>query len=129
MGYDFGQVPPFKYLISTSGALPPFDDLNTGVVITLDSVADNNLLKYVDEDEAYVLNKSGTQDPDEVFNTTIDYVGVFQRSGTELHAGQLRLLYPPAIMAFQILITATFPPNNLLPNPVAFLPRKWNFEL
>jgi len=129
IGYGFGQVPPFKFLISTTGALPPFDDLNDGILLTL---TDENPPLTVYSSLAVAGNqvtKAGFKDPQGVPLHTVEWTLQLARAPGTQYVGDLQQVFPNAIQKFSIPVVAIVGPIGLIPNPVAFLPRSFDFEI
>lgn len=128
-GYAFGMVPPWKFLVSTTEALPPYDDLNSGVLFrTVESIPGRT--EYLAEDDVYKISKTGTIEPDEVFGITVQWDLLFDRPGQFRYGGVFRELFPPGIQIVGPIQMSSQPVGGThIPNHVEMLPRKWNFEL
>ena len=133
-GWNFGQVPPFRWILSTTGATGALAIFNSGVVLTNDffnlTLASFRELGTLPDDLTVIMNIIGTQEPaagPPPFTIDIQFT-VFQITAT-LADGRLRLLFPTAIaVQGPIPVTDTSPPGMSWPNDAEITPAKWNFE-
>jgi len=133
-GWDFGQVPPFSWLLSTTGATGIWSFLNDGIVLR-NTFASPSFSAYVPVIPppffiVTTLNINGFQTPQvgPPVHTIHFSFGLFVETS---HAFQcdLRLLFPTAIQV-QGPITAVFvgPSDGTIPNPLFLTPRIWDAE-
>lgn len=124
-GYAFGMVPANKYRLTTTDALPPFDDLNDGVLITAIGVGPDNVT-YEDAPSENVLHKLGFPEPIGGPPTfTIEYTLNAVRPGEFLYVGFIRQTYPDGIAVFEVQLITADPGPNKVPNPVVCTPRNY----
>ena len=135
IGFDFGQVPPWRWLMTTTGALAPFEILNTGNVwepfsFGVDRVRYEPVIPMPGVGNANI-SFFGTQDP------TGGGAGITQTMAIEFgftfpnhELGFIQLLYPKAIQAngpFNMMNESS--PSTNIPNPVTITPVRFDFAL
>lgn len=131
-GFDFGQLPPWRWMMKTTDALSPYEILNTGLVWEADShtVSGARFLPIIatPQFEFPDLSFSGSLLPSG--GITIEWFCSFFNTGHPSGTfGFLNELYPKAIKtrSFTMLNTGV-PPPSLIPNPLVITPRKWNLD-
>jgi len=134
LGWDFGQVPPFSWIMSTTGATGFFSVFNDGVTLrnsfVLPNVGTYDPVDPLGNDLTLIMNIIGSNTPTPVPPIfTIDIqIDVFQITATVL-SGRLLLLFPLAIAVqppMTMIVAA--PPGNDFPNPAILTPAKWDTE-
>jgi hypothetical protein len=134
-GFDFGAVPPWRWLMESTGALSPYDPLNAGMVWeaafhTVDSMQFAPLVPLIGVDDQ-VLEFFGTQEPSGGPPGVTMFMQVrFENTGPLQQSGSRLLLYPPAIQVngpFNMLNQGV--PSVLIPNPIEITPVVFDFEL
>lgn len=126
-GFAWGQVPPFKFFMVTTGAFPPFEELNDGVVIT--SFIDDDI-KTVYEDVAskytYIKQPFDPPQPGPPEFSVVQSLTLQPEAGT-VYTGQIDQFFPDAIQMLTIPVSVNIGAPGLIPNPVVLHPRPWNF--
>lgn len=134
-GFDFGQVPPWRWLMQTTGALAPYDPLNTGMVWenafhTVDSLQYEPVVPLIGVDDQ-VLEFYGQQEPSGGGAGTTMFMQIrFELTGPLQQSGSRLLLYPKALQVngpFNMLNQGL--PSVLMPNPLTITPVRYDFEL
>lgn len=133
-GYDFGQVPPWRWLMTTSGAIFPYESLNDGIIWQAASHSINNC-------EYNVIDLSPDLSDDRLafFGSRFPIGGApgstirifctfFQTAADPATNGSLFLTYPKAIGTRSFVMSNDVGGEPFLPNPVLLTPRKWNAE-
>lgn len=131
-GWDFGQVPPWSWIISTTAATGPFDIFNSGVVVKpFAALATETLFRQVDvlpEDITVRLSSQGFIVPFGMppgITKTLK-ITIAQPEFTEAE-GQIDLTFPTAIaVQGPIVMTVLPPPIGTIPNPMVLTPAKWD---
>lgn len=129
LGYSFGQVPPNKFLLTTTGALEPYDQFNTGVLIV---ATDDTPPTTTYDDGGFdtILLKTGQPEPIGVpIPWTVRLLLAIQVPPEPLYLGQIDLAFPAAIRTYSIPMVSTGGPPNHLPNPILLTPENHLFEL
>lgn len=124
-GYAFGQVPPPKFFLKTTGALAPFDNLNDGVLVSL-ALDLPERTDYESEDSFDCLTKFGfaTVQPTPVDHTVRMNLDL-ARAGPLNNIGDVHLEFPNAIRVWSIATVPDYPPPNRVPNIVTVTPRNF----
>ena len=134
-GFDFGQVPPWAWVMRTTNALPPFDPLNDGMlwkpafygVDFMQFAPEEPLVGVSDQ----VLEFFGTADPSGAPPGTTMFMQIrFYNTGPLQESGSRSLLYPLAIQVngpFNMRHQGQ--PSLLMPDPLTITPAKWNYEM
>ena len=133
-GWNFGQVPPFTWILSTTGATGLLAIFNAGVPLrnTFNNETSGTYqeINVLPGGLTVIMNILGTQEPNPIpipHTINIQFT-VFQITAT-LADGVLRLLYPTAILVQgPIPVTDTSPPGSSWPNPAEITPAKWDVE-
>lgn len=134
IGFDFGQVPPWKWLMESTGALSPYDPLNDGMVwepafFAPDSMQFAPVVPLIGVDDQ-VLEFFGSQDPVGAPPGTTMFMQVrFELTGPLQQSGSRILLYPTAIAVqgpFNMMNQGL--PSVLIPNPITITPLVWDFQ-
>jgi len=131
-GWDFGQVPPYRWTVKTTDALYPYDIFNQGVRIEpwYDSPS-LSLYRPVDTLPLGItceMSIFGSQIPiGGGAGTTIQIFLVIGAAGVDPVNGVIRMLWPTAIKKHgPIDMTSMGLPSEEFPNPATITPRKWN---
>ncbi len=134
-GWNFGQIPPWRWFMKTTGAESPYEALNTGVLWTLnESIGFGLGFAYYKP----VVPIPGVDDPDlHVFTT--DFAGFGQTVAwfcsfflpphPDEAVGTIAEFFPIAIAERSFAMVTGGTGGGLIPNPLVISPRKWNFEL
>ncbi len=128
-GFDFGQLPPWRWTMKTTGALDPYGALNTGVTWqrTSNTVSFASFLPVVpipDVTDPF-LNFSGTPAP--VGGFTVEwFIGFFTTGADPATEGTLTELWPLAIKTRAFTMTNVNGGDPFFPNPLVITPHKWN---
>lgn len=132
-GWDFGQVPPFTWILSTTGATGVFAPLNDGIA-AFNVTVSPGFSTYRPPpgpplSVQYNLQIEGKQFVDPVpFDHTIR-IDLIVSAPPVIFAyiGQLRLLYPTAIAVWgPMTMVLDTPAPGTIPNPVFATPAKWD---
>lgn len=131
-GWDFGQMSPWKWILSTTGATGTLDVFNAGVKCHNVFASPGTGIFVVDDvlpdDLALIFNISTTQIPaggPPTFTVGIDLQ--FFWLTTLLYNAQLRQTYPTAIQVQAPITTTEFDTSRgTFPNPLQIEPAKWN---
>lgn len=125
-GYAFGQVPPNKFIASTTGALSPYLDLNEGVLLEVDLDIEG-LTRYSFEVFTYRLTKFGFKEPiPDPTPHTVQLTFVANRGTLTQHTGDRFDPWPDAIRPFAITMVPDEGVPQSLPNPVVFSPARFD---
>jgi len=134
-GWDFGQVPPWKWVVSSFDATNLWAFLNDGFVLpsTFDDGVTSTWFANVPDPgpTGVVLTKFGQPAPTGSPPRTIQLTLSVLRPGPVLIGqGILLHVFPKAIQVFgpvEMLLAGL--PIDDVPNPVTITPAKWDFEL
>lgn len=131
-GFDAGMVPPWRFLLETTGATGDVSIYNAGVVIEAKTTAAAST-RYEDlgglpQDQLCELQSDGTQLPvGGPPGITKTLTVILRQDFLEIWKGTIKLLYPTAIRVFggfnMVLVGAN---NGTVPNPMTCTPLKWN---
>lgn len=130
-GFDFGEVPPWRWVAKTTGALPPYEALNDGVTWEND-VFDATFALYLPVNPIAgvtdpLLGHFGTQEP--VDGHTVEWLLSFFTTGADAATiGELDELYPVAIAERSFTMVNVNAPPPYFPNPLVLTPHLWNAE-
>lgn len=130
-GFNFGQLPPWRFLMETTDAIFPYESLNDGVVWErsahgIDFCSYQPLAPIPDVTDPQ-LGFSGTQEPSGGF--TINWFCLFFMTGAgPATTGFLDELYPLAIKTRSFTMENVAGPPPFIPNPLVITPRKWNLD-
>lgn len=128
-GFAFGQVPPWRWILKTTGATGPYVELNSGVLIQNSSFNEVSA-KWDSADAAYALTKAGDQIDLPGFPGFTVHWELFIAPPASLgYVGLLDESYPDAIHVFSISVDPIAGPPGEIPNPVTVTPRAWNLGL
>ncbi len=129
LGFNFGQLPPWRWSMKTTDALPPYEILNDGLI--WQRVAHSN------DDAAFApivatpgitgasLSLRGTEFPSG--GVTMEwYCGFFMTGDPFQTEGFINELYPVALTTRAFTMLNGGPPPVLIPNPLVITPHKWN---
>jgi len=130
-GFNFGQLPPWRWLMQTSDAIFPYEALNDGVVWErsdhgIDFCSYQPLSPIPDVTDPF-MGFSGQQEPSGGF--TINWFCAFFITGADpATSGFINELYPLAIAtrSFTMVNESGSPP--FIPNALVITPRKWNVD-
>ncbi len=135
LGYDFGQLPPWRWLMKTTDADFPYMALNDGVLWESSSFLPNfgawlPLVPIPDVLEPLLFN-NGTQEivalptPNTItFNCSFfNFFSPFRSSGV------IRLVYPDALRVWSFTMSGSGTGGPFFPNPLTITPHKWNAAL
>lgn len=123
IGYAPNQVPAERYLLTTTGALSPYDDLNDGVMVILFNETPPSTV-FKNGDLAYDLTKFGSNavvaspTPHSV-SQTLNLI----RAPDLGYAITNYVLFPVAIKLLSFNVVQIGGGPNLIPNPVVATPR------
>lgn len=134
-GFAWGAVPAYRYTLSTTGALAPFDLLNAGV--TIDFVggvfgfhewilfsAEPGTPTYTLAIEGHEVQIVGPPD------WSIDWQIILQAPLVVDHIGDVHALFPDAITGWPtVAVAPVLPVANLVPNPIVITPRPYDWPL
>lgn len=130
-GFDFGQLPPWRWKMTTTGAIFPYEALNAGVVWErsdhgIDFASFAPLVPIPDVTDP-LLGWGGTQEP--IGGFTINWFCQFFITGADpATSGFFGELYPVAIKARAFTMVNEGGPPPFIPNPLVITPLKWNAE-
>ncbi len=128
-GYAFGQVPPWKFLATTTGATDPWTDLNDpGVLLTQKSDV-GDITVYDEPTGRYLIEKTGFEFVQSGPDHTVKFVLIAQDQPNGDYEGTDFQVFPDAIRIWTVGMSPIGQPSGLIPNPVIITPRKWDFEL
>jgi hypothetical protein len=131
-GFDFGQIPPWRWFMQTTDALDPYGILNTGLVWerTAHTIASATF--------APIVPTPGITDPVLTFfgtllpsgGVTMEFFCSFFITGADpATAGFINALYPLAIAERSFtMVNQTLPPPSFIPNPLVITPRLWDLD-
>jgi hypothetical protein len=126
-------VPPWRWIVSTEGALFPFQPLNLGVSVA--NVAHFPTIGTYESVESYpdgmtiMLQINGSQEPSgPAPGVTIGISIVADSDSIPDELGQIALLYPTAIAVHGPIAMFGVGPSVLIPNPVFITPELWSGE-
>lgn len=130
IGFNFGQLPPWRWAMKTSAALFPFEALNDGVIWQAFSVAADEVFYAavggIPDVTDEVLTFRGTLEPS--FGNTMRFFCSFFDTGADPEQqGQLLELYPDALKTRSFIMSGAAMPA-LIPNPLVITPHKWNAD-
>lgn len=132
LGYAAGAVPPWKFFVRTTGALPPFQQMNVGVLLTFELESPT---------ECFYI---GTQGPPALFiDFRTEHLGVppygpppaatlrwklsvLATATGEQQDGQAEARLPDPIGQPPAISTLPAAGPNLIPNPVSIEPKAWD---
>lgn len=132
IGYAAGAVPPYKFFVQTTGALPPFERMNDGLLLTFEFDAGNECV-YVGTIglPALVVDifaKALSVPPyDPAPASTLRWtltITATATATTQIGTAEARLPDPVGQPPSILTLPAAGP--NLIPNPVVILPRPWD---
>lgn len=127
LGYDNSQVAPERFLLRTTGALAPYDDLNSGALCLLVSDTGANTF-YRSSDNAYSISKNGILPPKTTpVPHTIELIVSANKEPGVTYQASLFLLFPLPIEPRSIVLERLPPNGDLIPNPVEILPKNYLF--
>jgi len=125
-GYGFGMVAPNQFFISTTGALPPYDDLNDGLLLpfSFDLPAST---EYKTVDNRNIMTKRGfvalqVGPPPWSIEITISVI----RPAVDFQTGFVRFNFPDAIRTYSVQTVPTGVGPQLIPNPILATPRNFS---
>ena len=130
-GFDFGQLPPWRWMMTTTGALAPYEILNTGLVWqrNANDVKSASFVPIVPTPgitDAF-LSLRGTALPSG--GITMEWFCSFFTTGhPSATEGFINELYPLALKTRSFTMLNTGLPPPLIPNPLVITPRKWNLD-
>lgn len=128
-GFNFGQLPPWRWTMKTTAALDPYGALNDGVtwerLSNTVSFASFLPLVAIPGVTDPILNFTGTPAP--VGGFTVEWFLEFFGSGDpEATRGTLTELWPVAIGTRSFAMVNLFGGDPFIPNPLVITPHKWN---
>ena len=131
-GWDFGQMSPWKWVVSTTDATGELAVFNDGILChnDLNSPSFGSFVPdvVIPHDIAIVFTITGTQLPaggPPTFTIEIQ-LDVFHLTAF-LYQGRLRATYPTAIqIQSPIVMVELDPVFGTIPNPMQITPVKWN---
>ncbi len=132
MGWDYGQVPPWAWILSTTGATGPFAVFNNGVIVKpFAAGVDDTLFRQVvtlPDDITVRLTSKGFNPPLGGPGGTSKRLSVrIAQPEFQEASGVLNKNYPTAIAEQgPMTIVVDDPPIGTFPNPMAITPAKWN---
>jgi hypothetical protein len=134
LGWDFGQVPPWKWRIDTSGATGIYAQFNDGVLmeptgfLPEDTRWDNQhvLIGAI----TVILSIKGADPPVGIPPGITKSIGILMHIGpVRVYGGGLELLWPTAIaVQSPIPMVPVAPSAGTIPNPMSLTPVKWNVD-
>lgn len=133
LGYDSDGVPPYKYSCFTTGALPPFADLNAGgIVVEFQQSFPSNRCEFFVMVGAvrYFLftDVLGTPPFGRPPTPTLQWSLQFDNPpGGELQTGRAQARLPDPVADPPAIQTLPSAGPNLIPNPVSIVSRPWDF--
>jgi len=128
-GFAFGQVPPWKFLVKTTGASPAFDFLNQGALVTSQGNTSPDATYDFDVPFSFFL-KEGFDTEQGDPPATVIYTLHIEVPGFAIHEGKLRLVFPDAIQTLIFPdVDPITPGSDQIPNPVVCSPRAFDAEL
>jgi len=133
-GWNFGQVPPWKWIIKTTGATGDVSIFNAGVLVEPTSQTPDDTVfvnvAHLPHGLTVELNSNGTQEPVGPPPGFTKALRIQIRQHLSLiWGGSLDQLYPIAIA-----VQSPFPMtllgmnNGTIPNPMTTTPAKWDVE-
>ena len=132
-GWDVGQLPPFVWILSTTGATGVFAPLNLGITCYANVIGpaftDWRDLPGPPLSPQYIVQIQGFQtvQPAPTPHTIRIDVIVHAPPVVSAFTGILRSLYPTAIAVQGPITMVAGPPSpGTIPNPVNMTPAKWN---
>lgn len=134
-GWDFSQVAPWQWIVSTTGASGAWAFLNDGFVVpaTSDDGFDTQWSGTVPDSggTTVVLSKFGREVPVAMPPFTLEWLWTIDVPSTgQQGRAHAFILFPAAIVVFgPLAMLDTGVPILDLPNPVKITPAKWDFSL
>jgi hypothetical protein len=131
-GFAWGAVPPWIWEVSTTGALPPFEDLNDGVYLSPLTVTDVFVDYHLFPFGAYSLELrmegQNRSIPDQAEDSKQMTFKIRQSSSLLAHTDKEES-YPAAIKQWTLPPVVDVPPFEIaqyLPNPLVLTPVAWD---
>ncbi len=131
-GWDHGQLPPFRWLMTTTNATGIWAIFNDGVLVeATNELPEDTVFENVDtlSDSITVLMSSkGTQLPVGPGAGITKSIGIILREGgVDRWSGGNEKLYPTAIAVWSgIVLAEDSPSDGDVPDPMTITPVKWN---
>lgn len=132
LGYAAGAVPPWKFFLKTTGALPPFQQMNTGLIVTfeLEDPTECFYIGTIGPPALFVdLRTEHLSDPpyDPAPAATLRWkLELIATVSGDRQIGQEEARLPAPIGQPPAISTLPVAGPNLLPNPVSIEPRAWD---
>lgn len=132
MGWQYGQVPPYKWRLSTTGALAPFEALNAGIVLPVATYSDHEYLATGtlsgSLNPTYALEIFTADEPQPFpSDWTVRFTFTAVADGINEQAGELKQLWPVAIAQRSIDDVLPVPSGTrYIPNPLIITPVRWD---
>lgn len=128
IGFDFGQLPPWRWSMLTTDALFPYEALNTGILWEPSSIAANEVFYAptvpIPNVTDPVLTFRGEPTPS-AGSTMRFFCSFFTTGAPTEQSGQILALFPKAIATRAFPMSGAASPA-LIPNPLVITPKKWN---
>lgn len=128
-GFDHGQVAAERYLLTTTDAVAPYEDLNTGVLVVFDSQIGAEVWKFVDDSGDYVLTVFSTDTPIGAPEFSVQWLLQITKPGEPRYDVEIKELFQTAIAVRSAPAVAVPPNGDKIPNDVTFTPENHLFEL
>lgn len=134
VGWNFGQVPPWKWVISTTAATGIYSAFNAGVIYqaTPPLLPQDQLFTPIvglGNDLIGTLSIKGTIEPQGSPSHTISIGIGFDVLGLPVYGGGVLLTYPTAIQVHSgFAMAVDFPSDGTIPNDMKITPAIWSAE-
>lgn len=135
IGFAFGALPPWQWLMSTTDAEPPYEILNSGVLwhpgpgdsIHPTDVRYSNVTPMPGVD-GRTFRFDGTEVPSGGVSMTFT-CSFFAPAHPDHTEGEITELFQNALAERSFNMIGGGTGAGLIPNPLVITPKKWNFEL
>ncbi len=132
VGWDFGAVPPWSWIISTTNATAPWTALNSGILVmsTFDDFVQTDWGgSDVPPSVAATVTRKSDQPPINPPNSLELSVRLLSDPPGREASGVQEFIYPFAVAVFggfAMIDVATGLPDPNLPDPIQITPAIWN---
>lgn len=129
VGYDYGQVPPNQFLLTTTGATGAYVIFNDGVLVTAVDFGDT-ATQYTSAAMNAILLKDGSEEPigpPPLFTVSMQLN--VQIIGEALYIGTTKDEFPTAIRTWSIDMVKQGAGDSDIPNPILMTPKNHLFTI